>query len=52
MRDDELLMQFFERSVEEDYNEKLFQRSYILPQDEVLAYIRSLLKRMISLHMS
>lgn len=40
----ELLYQFFERSVEEDYNEKLFQRSYVLPQDEVLEYVRSLLE--------
>lgn len=44
MTNHKLLYQFFERSIEEDYNEKLFQRSYVLPQDEVLAYIRSLLE--------
>jgi hypothetical protein len=44
MSNHELLYQFFERSIEEDYNEKLFQRRYILPQDEVLAYIRNLLE--------
>lgn len=38
-----LLYQFFERTIEVEYNEKLFQKSYILPHNEVLSYVRSLL---------
>ncbi len=44
MSQDDLLRIFFQRTIEEDYNEKLFKRSYILPQDEVLEYVRNLLE--------
>ena len=43
MSRDEQLRIFFQHSFEEDYNEKLFRRSYILPQNEVLEYVRALL---------
>lgn len=44
MNQDDLLKAFFQRKIEDEYNEKLFKRSYVLPQDEVLEYVRNLLE--------
>ncbi len=43
MSQDELLRIFFQRTIEEDYNEKLFKRSYVLPQNEVLEFAYNLM---------
>ena len=44
MSQDDLLKAFFQRTIEEVYNEKLFRRSYVLPQEEVLEYVSNLLE--------
>ena len=44
MSHDDLIKAFFQRTIEDEYNENLFRRSYVLPQEKVLEYVRNLLE--------
>lgn len=44
MSQDDLIKAFFQRTIEDEYNENLFRRSYVLPQEKVLEYVRNLLE--------